>query len=105
MLPTHSSAGLLDHREHAEALHRPCTGHLQELAPRRRARRGAADEAARLFVLLQLREILEVFRALHAQQQALCFDLGVQARHGRQNALMPVSSRPITNWCTVSVPS
>ncbi len=28
-------------------------------------------------------------------------------RHYRctQNALMPVSSRPITSWCTVSVPS
>ena len=24
---------------------------------------------------------------------------------GDQNALIPVSSRPTTNWCTVSVPS
>lgn len=34
-----------------------------------------------------------------------CPRVGWCTRHSRQNALMPVSSRPTTSWCTVSVPS
>jgi plasmid stabilization system protein ParE len=75
------AAGFLDHREHAEALQHPRAGHLQELAPGGRARRGAADVAARFLVGLQLGEVREILRALHAQQQARRFDPGLEPGH------------------------
>ena len=50
---------------------------------------------------------LEVGRLRHPDRNPAQAD---GLHHGRlhghaQNALMPVSSRPITSWCTVSVPS
>ena len=59
----------------------------------------AADVARRDLVADGLGVAVEVARLRQAQQQPIGLQL-----HG-QNALMPVSSRPITSWCTVSVPS
>src|SRR5690606_29577609 len=98
------AGGLLDDREHAETLHPPGTGHLQEPAPCGRARLAAADETAGLGIVQQFGVAIEVAGLRRPQDQPPGFDDGAR-RHRRQNALMPVSSRPITSWCTVSVPS
>src|SRR5690606_41609230 len=78
---------------------------LNSLPTRRSSDLGAAaDEAAGMFVGQQLGVALEVGRLRRTQDQPLGLDDGA-LRHAGQNALMPVSSRPITSWCTVSVPS
>src|SRR5690606_35439795 len=93
------AAGLFHHREHGEALHRPGPGHLQEAPPGAGAGLDAADVARRILVREGLGVAVEIAGLRQAQEQAIGFDF-----HD-QNALMPVSSRPITSWCTVSVPS
>src|SRR3546814_8875274 len=86
------AAGLIDHREHAESLQRPGARHLQEATPGGRARHMAADVARGFLVAEGLRVTIEVCGLRNAQEQSRAFQF-----HG-QNALMPVSSRPITSW-------
>ena len=88
-------------------------------APGLRARLTSADEAARLLGVAAARHSASKSpRLRHAQDQAFgfqrvgrirCADIRVipcRRKDGaNQNALMPVTSRPITSWCTVSVPS
>src|SRR5690606_7402806 len=54
-----AAAGLLDDREHREALQGPGTGHLQEATPRRGARQLPADEARGFLVAQHLRVAIE----------------------------------------------
>ena len=93
---------------------KPCSAHAPGICRnlRHAAARGcgAADVAARLLVRAATPpRRSKSSRAWHAQQQAFGFECsGAQAAIAAppdQNALMPVSSRPITSWCTVSVPS
>src|SRR5690606_12517042 len=76
-----AAAGLLDDREHREALQGPCTGHLQEATPRRGARQLPADEARGFLVAQHLRVAIEVLHARVAQQQAFGFDADVGGIH------------------------
>src|SRR5690606_39129740 len=122
-LPQPLPARLLDDRKHGEALQRPGAGHLQETPPCGAARQLAADMAARLLVGEQFGVALEIPKLRRTQHETRGFNhwtgighgttpppcksapAGAEAAIDDQNALMPVSSRPTTSWCTVSVPS
>src|SRR5690606_35434194 len=69
-----ASAVAVDEGEHAEALDRPRTRLLQELAPGRAAREVPADVARRDWVSDQFGEADEVLRLRQPQQQAYGLD-------------------------------